>query len=121
MHTTRILRSTSAALAAAALAAPAAGAQPADLRMPDTREAASPVVSGQDLRGPDAIDAAAPVRTTRQDLRSPDAIDAAASPAPAPSDGDGAPWLPIAVVLAGGATAGVAYRRTRSRRVLSVR
>jgi hypothetical protein len=120
MNSTRILRSTSAALAAAALAAPAAGAQPTDLRMPDTRDAASPVVTGQDLRSPDAIDAASPV-VSKQDLRSPDAIDAAASPAPVQQDGDGAPWLPIAVVLAGSATAGVAYRRTRARRVLSVR
>jgi hypothetical protein len=143
MNSTRILRSTSVALAAAALAAPAAGAQPTDLRSPDARDAAPTSslagTTSQDLRTPDARDAARTsslAGTTSQDLRTPDARDAAgpgvihsapqpvsAVPTPAPSSpGDATPWLTLALGgAAAGAVAGGTYRWRRSRRVLSVR
>jgi len=80
----RITRSAALGLTLAAFAAPTAAAVPADLRSPDTRDAALTAATGgpQDLRSPDTRDAALTAEAAkgapRQDLRSPDTRDFAA-------------------------------------------
>ena len=78
----RITRSAALGLTLAAFAAPTAAAVPADLRSPDTRDAAiTAAASGgpRDLRSPDTRDAALTAEAAkgapRQDLRSPDTRD----------------------------------------------
>jgi hypothetical protein len=122
-------RALAAALAIAAISAQAAGAQPSDLRSPDTKAAAIESQAPQDLRSPDAADAGAP-RGPLQDLRSPDtrqgpvtvappvtAPQPRAVPAPSGTD-DGTPWAAIGIGLAGAGLllAGTVAVTSRSRR-----
>jgi hypothetical protein len=75
----KITRTLTSALVAAAVLAPNAGAATQDLRSPDARDAAaaSQARDYQDLRSADARDAAVAFRGREyQDLRSPDARDA---------------------------------------------
>ena len=89
----RIARITLATLLGLVVVAQPAGAR--DLRSPDARDAATPVVAhGADLRSPDAADTARPSTPAPVDLRSPDARDASL-PAPPPTHGassDGFAW-----------------------------
>jgi hypothetical protein len=130
VRTSTLPRALAAALAIAAFSAQAAGAQPSDLRSPDTQAAAAESQAPQDLRSPDAIDAGG-VRAPRQDLRSPDtrpgpAVTAAPVTAPQPREvpipsdtDDGTPWAAIGIGIAGvGALLSgtfAATRRTRRR------
>jgi hypothetical protein len=133
LRTSTLPRALAAALAIAAFSAQAAGAQPADLRSPDTQAAAAESQSRQDLRSPDAADAGNP-REQRQDLRSPDTrpgpvLTAAPVTAPEPREipasggtDDGTPWALIAIGIAGAGalltgTAAVTRRTRRRARV----
>jgi hypothetical protein len=107
------------AMVSSAIAAPAAAADQ-DLRMPDTRDAASAAQQSHrsytDLRSPDARDAGRAAATVAPaspgaryaDLRSPDARDAARSYASTPtvvaaSTADGFDWASALIGAAAGA------------------
>jgi hypothetical protein len=113
----RTIISTLAAVALIGATSTTALAQQ-DLRMPDTRDAATAATQEQDLRGPDAQDAARADEIARQMRAFTPAPIVAPKPAVAPSDGT--PWAAVAgsIVLAfalgAGAAAGLmSVRRAR--------
>jgi hypothetical protein len=105
----RTILSTLAAIALLGATSATALAQQ-DLRMPDTRDAATAATQTQDLRGPDAQDAARADQIAAQMRDFKPAPLVAPKPASAPVSSDDTPWAAIAgsIVLAFGLGAGAA-------------
>lgn len=111
----RVGRSVALGLTFAALAASTAAARPADLRSPDTRDAAPTAQVRQDLRSPDVRDAAA----GRGTFNAPE-VTVVKLPRPAPVADDAIDWgaagigagsLLGLIVLGAGGAAAVVHRR----------
>jgi hypothetical protein len=112
----RTILSTLAAIALLGATSTAALAQQ-DLRMPDTRDAASAPTQQQDLRSPDAQDAARADEIAGQMRAFKPAPLVAPKPAPAAAPSDDTPWAAIAgsivfaFALGASAAAGLMYLR----------
>jgi hypothetical protein len=93
-----------------------------DLRMPDTRDAATAAIEKQDLRGADAQDAARADQIAAQMRSFKPAPLAVPKPAPASAPSDGTPWAIIGISLFGALVAvggAVLYVRLPRRNTLA--
>ncbi len=114
-----MFRTTISVLATIALfgVTSAAAVAQQDLRMPDTRDAATAATQTQDLRSPDAQDAARADQIAAQMRAFEPAPITAPKPAPVAAPSDDTPWaaiagsLLVAFALGAGAAAGLMYLR----------